>query len=108
MGGAGTALGQSIRYAFRALGLGDKVATALTLPFFWLRFLDPLMARRPNADAAAGVFFFGQKTGRTLGPKDMLDFYDAQTAQPARLRVRHRRPNPIGAPLPAHPRVTET
>ncbi len=108
VGGAGTALGQTIRYTFRALGLGDKIATTLTLPFFWLRFLDPLMTRRPNADAAAGVFFFGQKTGRRIGPKDMIDYYEAQTREPAQLRLRTRRPAPMGAPLPVHPRVNET
>lgn len=101
VGGAGTALGQSIRYTFRALGLGDKIATAMTLPFFWLRFLDPMMARRPNADAAAGVFFFGQKTGRGISARDMVDYYETQKVVPMRLRNRVRQPLPVGAPVPA-------
>ena len=101
VGGAGTTLAQTIRYTFRALGLGDKIATLLTLPFFWLRFLDPLMARRPNADAAAGVYFFGQKTGRGIGPKDMLDFYEAQAASPVRLKRKVRPPAAVGPAFPS-------
>jgi SAM-dependent methyltransferase len=101
VGGAATALAQAIRYTFRAFGIGDKLATALTLPFFWLRFLDPLTRRRPNADAASGVYFFGQKTGRGVSARDMIDYYDAQTARPARLRNRPRRRAPAGLPRPA-------
>ena len=103
--GAGTALAQTIRFTFRALGLGDKVATLLTLPFFWLRFLDPLMARRPNADAAAGVYFFGQKTGRGVGPKDMIDFYEAQKSGPVRLIRKARRAAPPRWPAPVAPQT---
>ena len=102
VGGAGTALAQSIRYTFRAIGFGDKLATLFTLPFFWLRFLDRLTTRRANADAAAGVYFFGQKTGQGVGPKDMLDYYAAQAGAPVRLRERRRQPR-IGSPAPIGP-----
>ncbi len=102
VGGAATALAQSIRYTFRAFGVGDKIATVLTLPFFWLRFLDPFTTRRPNADAASGVYFFGQKTGRGVTPREMTDYYEAQSARPARLRDRRRArpPTPAGVPQP--------
>jgi SAM-dependent methyltransferase len=79
-GGAGTATVWSIRYLVRALGSGDKLATLAALPFFWLRFLDRLTKRRPNADAASGVYFFGIKSDRILTPKDMVAFYETQNS----------------------------
>jgi SAM-dependent methyltransferase len=78
VGGAGTAARWSARYLWRALGVGDKAATLLALPLFWLRFLDGMAKRRPNADAASGVYFFGSKTDRSLQPKDMIAYYESQ------------------------------
>jgi hypothetical protein len=43
-----------------------------------LRFLDRLAKRRPNADAASGVFFFGMKGNEPLRPKDMVTYYEKQ------------------------------
>lgn len=77
-GGAGTAAAWSARYLLRAFGLGDKVAKLLTLPLFWLRFLDRVTKRRPNADAASGVYFYGKKSTKVLTPKEMVQYYEAQ------------------------------
>jgi SAM-dependent methyltransferase len=82
VGGAGTATVWSIRYLLRALGVPDKAATALTLPFFLLRFLDRFARRRNNADAASGVYFMGRRSDVTLRPADMLAYYERQVAQP--------------------------
>lgn len=78
VGGAGTALLWALRYLWRALGTGDKAANLMVLPFFWLRFLDRATRRRENCDGATGVFFLGAKSERTLGPKDMVAYYEAQ------------------------------
>jgi SAM-dependent methyltransferase len=82
VGGAGTATIWSIRYLLRALGAPDKAATALTLPFFALRFLDRVARRRNNADAACGVYFMGRRSEAPIRPADMLAYYERQAAQP--------------------------
>ncbi len=76
--GGGSALVWSIRYFVRAFGVGDKLATLAALPFFWLRFLDRGMRGRAGADAALGFFFLGRKSDRSLGPKDMVAYYESQ------------------------------
>lgn len=74
--GPGTALVWSIRYFVRSLGAPNKLATLATLPFFWLRFFDRLAKPRAGADAASGVYFLGRKSTETLGPKDIVSYYD--------------------------------
>ena len=78
VGGAGTASFWSARYLLRAMGLGDDIARLITLPLFWLRFLDRVAKLRPNADAASGVYFFGIKSNDVLAPKDMVSYYEGQ------------------------------
>jgi SAM-dependent methyltransferase len=79
VGGAGTASVWSFRYLCRALGAGDKLATLLSLAVFYLRFMDRFTQRRPNADAAAGTYFLGTKSQRTLAPREMVRYYEEQT-----------------------------
>lgn len=76
--GAGSSTLWSVRFFWRALGLGDKASTLLTLPFFWLRYFDKLMRGHVNADAALGFFFLGRKTETSLGPKDIIAYYLTQ------------------------------
>ena len=57
IGGAGVALVWSIRYFCRALGAGDKLSLLISLPFFWIRFLDAFARGRAVADAASGFSF---------------------------------------------------
>ena len=78
VGGAGTAAAWSIRYLWRALGTGDMLATLLTAPVFWLRYLDRVADSGPNADAASSVYFLGRKSEKTLSPKDMPAYYAAK------------------------------
>jgi SAM-dependent methyltransferase len=78
LGGAGWAMLWSVRYFWRALGIGDKAATALTAPFFWLRYFDRLMRRRTSADAGLGFFFFGRKSHTAMGPKEIIAYYQTQ------------------------------
>ena len=97
VGGAGVSLLWSLRYFLRALGLGNKISTGLSLPFFWLRFLDRFTRRRENLDAANGVFFFGAWAAQSLRPKDIVAYYQSSgekkraTAKP----LPQRAPEPV-------------
>jgi len=73
--GPGTAFWWSLRYALRALFRSHVLAEVLALPFFWLRFLDSISSGVHASDAASGVYFFGKKGGRRIGPKDLVAFY---------------------------------
>ena len=75
VGGAGTAFVWSIRYLARALGAPNKLATLITLPFFWIRFLDRLTKTRSNGDAASGIYFLGLKSALSLTPKQITAYY---------------------------------
>jgi SAM-dependent methyltransferase len=78
IGGAGVALVWSIRYFCRALGAGNKLSLLLTLPFFWIRFLDRLGRGRAIADAASGFFFLGRRSDLVIDPHSMTKYYDRQ------------------------------
>jgi len=78
VGGAGTSSVWSFIYLCRALGASNKVATLLSLPVFWLRFLDQLTKPRPNLDGASGTYFLGAKSERTLTPREMVHYYEEQ------------------------------
>jgi hypothetical protein len=76
--GAGVALAWSIRYFARALGAGDKLSRLIVLPFFWLRFFDPLARGRAAADAASGFFFLGRRAEQSITPDAMPEYYNRQ------------------------------
>jgi SAM-dependent methyltransferase len=78
LGGAGWSMLWAVRYFWRGFGFGEKVATALTAPFFWLRYFDHLMRHRPNADAGLGFFFFGRKSSHALSHQDIIAYYQTQ------------------------------
>jgi SAM-dependent methyltransferase len=78
VGVAGTSAVWSVRYLWRSLGVGNKLATLFTLPFFWLRFLDLIARGHHLADGACGVFFLGSKSATTLSPKDIVGYYASQ------------------------------
>ena len=99
VGGAGVSLIWSYRYFLRALGLGNKISTALALPFFWLRFLDRFTRRRENLDAANGVFFFGMKSQASLHPKDIVAYYKT-SGEPRRARALNAAPGQAIATAP--------
>jgi SAM-dependent methyltransferase len=76
--GAGSAFRWSVQYLVRSLTGSHRVGKAVSLLFFWTRFLDRAGQRRPNADAASGVYFLGRKAAAPILPKDMISFYDQQ------------------------------
>ncbi|MFH0298268.1 class I SAM-dependent methyltransferase [Bradyrhizobium sp. 31Argb] len=76
--GAGVALVWSIRYFSRALGAGDKLSRLISLPFFWIRFLDNVSGGRTVADAASGFYFLGQRSEDAIDPNEMPKYYDQQ------------------------------
>ena len=78
LGGPGSAVVWAIRYFWRGLGTGDKGATLLTAPFFWIRYFDRFMHGHQFSDGALGVFFFGRKTEHALHPKDIIAYYANQ------------------------------
>jgi SAM-dependent methyltransferase len=78
IGGAGVALVWSIRYFTRALGAGDKLSRLITLPFFWIRYLDGFASGRAVSDAASGVYFLGRRADRAIDPHIMPKYYDRQ------------------------------
>jgi SAM-dependent methyltransferase len=78
IGGAGVALVWSIRYFSRALGVGEKLSRLISLPFFWIRFLDAFASGRAVADAASGFFFLGRKSDEVMDPHAMPKYYDRQ------------------------------
>jgi SAM-dependent methyltransferase len=77
--GAGTALVWSVRYFVRALTGSDRIASLVSIGTFWLRYLDRVTKRRPNSDAACGVFFFGARADSEISPKSMIQYYEQQT-----------------------------
>jgi SAM-dependent methyltransferase len=81
VGGAAVALRWSVRYFARAMGAGDKISQAVSIPFSLLRFVERFAKTGENVDAASGVFFFGIKSDRSLHPKDMVAFYDAHRSR---------------------------
>lgn len=78
VGGPGVALIWSIRYFMRALGAGDKLSRLISMPFFWIRFLDVFGRGRAATDAASGLFFLGRRSDRALHPRAMPRYYEQQ------------------------------
>lgn len=78
IGGAGVALIWSIRYFWRALGAGNKLSLLMSLPFFWIRFLDGFTRGRAVSDAASGFFFLGRRADQVIEPRSMTKYYDWQ------------------------------
>lgn len=75
--GPGVALIWSIAQMARAVGLGSRGSALVTLPWFWLRFLDRFMPRGEALDGASGVYFLGRKSTSALSPHDMLNYFEA-------------------------------
>jgi SAM-dependent methyltransferase len=74
--GPGTAFLWSMRYLLRALGAGDRFSRLMTLPFFWIRFLDHICRRREAADAAGGLFFLGRRSDHAVLAASMVSYYE--------------------------------
>lgn len=82
VGGAGVSLLWALRYFLLSFGLPNKLATALTLPFFWLRSFDRITSLNGNADAANGVYFLGRKSSVPMTPKEIVQYYHDMRMDP--------------------------
>ncbi len=76
--GPGTVLVLSIRHFAAALTRSSALGRILSIPFFWLRFLDRLCDPRKRLDSAGGLFFFGSRREASLSPRDLVTFYEDQ------------------------------
>ncbi|MCR9150541.1 MAG: methyltransferase domain-containing protein [Rhodobacteraceae bacterium] len=73
--GPGTVLFQILRYALGAAVGNRWLGSRLTLPFFWVRFLDRLADRAHASDTASSVFFIGRRSEKALRPQDMAALF---------------------------------
>ncbi len=73
--GPGTALYQQLRYTFGAVAGNRRLGSIISVPFFWLRFLDLLSDRQHASDAASGVYFLGRRSERPLPAAEMPQFF---------------------------------
>ena len=76
--GPGTVLVLSIRHFGAALTRSSVCGRILSVPFFWLRFLDRFCDPRKRVDSAGGLFFFGTRRDATMSPRELVAFYDDQ------------------------------
>jgi SAM-dependent methyltransferase len=78
--GPGMALAWTIRYFLMSFFASTRLralASALArLGFFWLKYLDPYLARKPGAlDAASAFYFLGSKGTRVLSDRELVASY---------------------------------
>lgn len=97
VGGPAVTLIWSLRYFLRGLGIPERYASILTLPFFWLRIFDRLMRRRPALDGACGLYFYGASSQTPLKPQEIVAYYESQSAPPV-----EKAPVPEAEPAPAY------
>jgi SAM-dependent methyltransferase len=79
--GPAVALGYAIQYFLLCFVSGRTaryaVKTFCRLAFFWIKYFDLLIARRPAArDAAHGMYFLGRKSNRSLTEREVVARYD--------------------------------
>jgi SAM-dependent methyltransferase len=90
VGGAGTVLSWSAKYLLHAMGAPALLAKAAQFACSPLRFLDAVGPMRNRADASSGVYFFGRRSDRFIGPKDMVAYYEDQSQRSRVGRARAR------------------
>jgi Methyltransferase domain len=74
-GGPGIALLWAIRIFVEGLTRSTKAGRLAELAFFWLRFFEKLMPAPRVSDGAAGVWFLGRQSDRTVTPKEIIGQY---------------------------------
>jgi hypothetical protein len=57
---------------------GTNCQFLISLPFFWIRFLDAFSRGRAVADAASGFFFLGRRSDQMIDPHSMTEYYGRQ------------------------------
>lgn len=75
LNGLGTSLIWSLDYLFRGIFRSRIIGKLFKVTFFWIRFLDIIIADSNNRDGASGYFYLGKKSIRQLKPKEILNFY---------------------------------
>jgi SAM-dependent methyltransferase len=76
--GPGMALLWSLEYFVRAFAGERRLVRGLasrtvTLLFFWLKYLDDLLVKRPaGVDAASGTFFLGRRRSQPLSDREIV------------------------------------
>jgi SAM-dependent methyltransferase len=82
--GSASGLGTGVLLALRALAQSllrsTKAGQIVTLPLFWLRFLDRFTGTRRALDAAPALFFFGRLADAPIDVAELVRFYDDQHA----------------------------
>lgn len=73
--GPGTSCVWALRALLTGLCRSHRLGRILTLPFFWLRFLDRLIDREYGSDGACAVFFLGRRSEREATPQEVIGFY---------------------------------
>ena len=79
-GGPGVALAWSARYFLLSFCSRSWSRAAVSgfsrLAFFWLKYFDYYLVRRPAAlDAASGFYFLGEKSGQVLSDRELMQSY---------------------------------
>ena len=100
MNGVGTALASSWRHYLwslpRSRRAGFLLATIGSFSSFFLKYLDERLEKRPRAiDAAASVFFFGQRGAVSLSDSELVAGYRGAAVQPHRQRSELRPANEV-------------
>ena len=76
--GPGTVFVLAVRHLVAALTRSSAIGRLVSIPFFWLRFLDRFCEPRRRLDSAGGLFFFGRRRERSMTPAELVTFYDDQ------------------------------
>lgn len=74
-GGPGTVLMWSIKYFCAGLFRSHKIGRLFELSVFWLRFFDKMIPQPWTIDGASGVWFLGQRSDSSIGPKQIIGHY---------------------------------
>ena len=73
--GAGTQLLWAVDIFARGLFRSRIVGKIVKLSFFWLTYLDCIIPKKFNIDAACGCYFFGKKATKAISPNDVIKHY---------------------------------
>jgi len=73
--GPGDQLLWAIEHAVRGIFRSVNAGIAAKLLLFWLRYVDKVIPTPYASDAASAVYFFGTKSGESMRPRDIVEYY---------------------------------
>ena len=73
--GVGTQLLWSCEYFTRSLFRSKLIGKIFKLLLFWLQYFDYIIPESYTIDAASCAFFLGQKSEKSIDPKDLVVYY---------------------------------